>query len=199
MTLRFLLFNPLVKLYLNSNFWFLEWNKRVKSVILEMWFSLSIFFPWLIILMIPQMIATDTQRTDIFWLELPSMIMFGGMMIVLINKDFFNGQSAVHRKLGYQVVDAKSGQVASKLKCMLRNVTSPVWPIEAIFIFASPQRRLGDFIAGTKLISVPASDPESLLSEIRGASFDNNARLTLLISVVWIALLTVYFTLSTPF
>jgi hypothetical protein len=158
-----------------------------------MWFSLSIFFPWLIVLMIPQMIATGAKRTDIFWLEVPSMIMFGGMMVVLINKDFFNGQSAVHRKLGYQVVDAKSNFPASKLKCMLRNVTAPIWPVEVIFVFASPQRRLGDIIAGTKLVRVAPSDPESLLNEIRNAPFDKDARVTLLISIAWIALLNIYF------
>ena len=114
-------------------------------------------------------------------------------MIALVNKDFFNGQSVVHRLLGYQVVDIRTNMPASKVKCMFRNVTAPLWPIEVIFILTYPKRRLGDFIAGTALIDVPASDPELILNEFKSVTFDIQTRLTLLLSVIWIVTLMILF------
>jgi len=191
--LKFLMFNRFVKKYLHSNYLFLQWNKRIKSTIIEMWYTISIFFPFLIILMILT-ISFGTQIHKNFVLtDLLSLIPFILIMVVLVNKDFFGGQSVVHRYLGYQVVDAKTNKQASKVKCMLRNVTAPLWPIEAVFLFAYPQRRLGDFIAGTSLIEVETSDPELILVEIKNAKFDKDTKLTLIISIIWIIVFILLF------
>src|SRR5688572_11637877 len=99
--LKFLMFNPLVRSYLNSDYWFLRFNKRVKSLILELWYTLSVFFPYLVILMIPTMIFGNPAPMNFELIDLLSLIPFNLMMIALINKDFFNGQSVVHRLLGY--------------------------------------------------------------------------------------------------
>ena len=189
MLLRFFIFSPLVKLYLNSNFWFLRLNKRLAVVILEMWFTLSMFFPYLIILMIPGMIAAGSIKSEAGWSEMLGLAGFNLMMIVLINKDFYKGQSPVHRKLGYQVVDSKTNLPASKLKCMLRNVTASVWPLEVVFFFGYPERRLGDFIAGTSLVQVAPTDPESILEDIRKATFDKDSLAALVLSAIWVIVL----------
>ena len=180
------MFNYFTKMYLNSNYSFLQWNKRIKSTILELWYTLSVFFPYVIILMIPSMILISPLQTNFAWTDLLSIIPFSLLMVALINKDIFNGQSVVHRRLGYLVVDSKTNVQASKIKCMLRNVTAPLWPIELIFLLASPKKRLGDFIAGTSLIEIKASDPELILTEIRNTKFDNDIKLTLAISIIWI-------------
>jgi len=183
--LKFLMFNRFVKLYLNSNPWIFQWNKRVKSAGLEMWYTLSVFFPYLVLLMIPKMIFGDPIPINFEWTDLLTLIPFSLMMMALINKDFFNGQSVVHRFLGYQVVDARTNKPASKARCMIRNVTMPLWPIETVFILANPKRRLGDFIAGTILIDIEASDPELILNDIQNIKFDKQTKLTLLLSVSW--------------
>lgn len=67
------------------------------------------------------------------------------------NKDIFNGRSPAKRILKMQVIDNKTGQVANPLKCLVRNLTIPLWPLEVIFIFIYPKRRLGDKIAGTRI------------------------------------------------
>ena len=175
------MFNYFVKLYLNSNYSFLQWNKRIKSTILELWYALSIFFPFLIITMILTPSFENTTRINL----LP-LIPFGLMMMAMINKDFFGAQSPVHRRLGYKVVDAKTNKKASKIRCMLRNITAPLWPIEVFFLLAHRKRRLGDFIAGTSLIEVEATDPELILLEIKNAKFDKETILTLLISTIWV-------------
>src|SRR5690625_3410160 len=65
---------------------------------------------------------------------------------VYFNKDIFNGRSPAKRILKMQVIDIKTGQAASPLKCLIRNLTIPIWPMEIIFVLINPKRRLGDFI-----------------------------------------------------
>jgi uncharacterized RDD family membrane protein YckC len=187
------MFNGFVRSYLNIDNWFLRLNKRVTSLILEMWYTLSIFFPYIAIPMILTMVLGDPMPTNFSWTELITIVLFSLMMIALFNKDFFGGQSPVHRKLGYKVLDAKTNETASRIQCMIRNLTGPVWPIEVIFILANPKRRLGDIIAGTILTEVPTSDPELILTDIKESTFDRQTKLTLLISVVCVATFNILF------
>jgi uncharacterized RDD family membrane protein YckC len=88
----------------------------------------------------------------------PSSIKMGNMFFLValgfsayFNKDIFNGRSPAKRILKMQVIDNKTHQVASPVKCLVRNLTIPIWPIEVIFVFIDPKRRLGDKIAGTRI------------------------------------------------
>lgn len=67
-------------------------------------------------------------------------------------KDCLNGQSVSKRILKLQLVDNTTGQVASPWKCFVRNIFLILWPIEAIVALKNPSKRLGDKVAGTKLI-----------------------------------------------
>ncbi|MES2558167.1 MAG: RDD family protein [Bacteroidota bacterium] len=67
-------------------------------------------------------------------------------------KDCINGRSIAKRILKLQVVDNTTGQVAGPLKCLIRNILIVIWPIEAIIALTNPERRLGDRVAGTKLV-----------------------------------------------
>jgi len=89
----------------------------------------------------------------------PAPDIFGGMIYVFIIgfavylcKDCINGRSIAKRILKLQVVDNSTGQVASPLKCVLRNVFCILWPLEVIIAFINPGRRIGDMVAGTKLV-----------------------------------------------
>ena len=179
------MFNQFTKSWLSINIPLVNWNKRLKSFILEIWYTMSVFFPSLVILSIPSIILGDPLATNWNLIELITLMPFSFLIMALINKDFFVGQSVVHRQLGYQVIDLKTNQPASRVKCMLRNMTAPLWPIEGIFALVYPKRRLGDFIAGTTLIDVEASDPELILNEIRNIKFDRQTKLTLLFSALW--------------
>ena len=181
------MFNSLVKLYLNSDFWFLKLNIRIKSLTLEMWYTLSVFFPILGIIILLTIVFSD-PLVDSKWVNLLTLFPFSFLMIALFNKDFFGGQSVVHRKLGYKVLDAKTNNTASKIQCLIRNLTGPIWPIEVIFILISPKRRLGDLIARTILIDVPISDPQLILTEIKESKFDRQTILTLIFSLIFIAI-----------
>ena len=68
-------------------------------------------------------------------------------------KDVINGKSIAKRILKLQVVDNSTGQVASPIKCFVRNILCVLWPLEVIVAMTNPSRRLGDRIAGTKLVT----------------------------------------------
>ena len=67
------------------------------------------------------------------------------------NKDIFLGQSIGKRILGFQVFSNKTGLPASPFLCLVRSFTILLWPIEVIAAFVNKERRIGDYIAGTKL------------------------------------------------
>jgi uncharacterized RDD family membrane protein YckC len=72
-------------------------------------------------------------------------------------KDIINGRSIAKRILGLQVVNNASGKAASPFRCFLRNITCVLWPIEGIVALVNTSRRLGDRIAGTKLVKFDRS------------------------------------------
>lgn len=51
----------------------------------------------------------------------------------------------------FQVVDFKTNKPANSIKCLIRNLTILIWPVEVIMALINTERRLGDYIAGTKL------------------------------------------------
>lgn len=82
-------------------------------------------------------------------------------------KDVINGRSIGKRITKTQVVDNATGQVASPLKCFVRNITIPIWPIEVIVTLINPSRRLGDQIAGTKIVPYDPTITEQPKFDIR--------------------------------
>ncbi len=80
-----------------------------------------------------------------------SLILMCFGMALYFNKDMIQGKSIAKRALKQEVVDIKTGEVASALKCFVRNLTIAIWPIEVIVVLISPARRIGDFIAGTRV------------------------------------------------
>jgi len=91
--------------------------------------------------------------------EQPNADFLGGMSYIFLIgfaiyfcKDCINGRSIAKRILKLQLVDNSTGQVASPLKCLLRNVFCILWPLEVIVAFINPSRRIGDMVAGTRLV-----------------------------------------------
>ncbi len=78
---------------------------------------------------------------------------FLGIMFLYFFKDSFNGRSIAKRVTKLQVVDNKTGKAASVGKCFLRNLTIVIWPVEVLITFFSSHRRLGDIIAGTRVVN----------------------------------------------
>ncbi|WP_289056136.1 RDD family protein [Carboxylicivirga marina] len=123
----------------------------------------------------------------------PSSFGFGGLSFLFafgfsayFNKDIFNGRSPAKRILKLQVIDNKTGQVANSLKCLVRNLTIPLWPLEVIFVLINPKRRLGDRIAGTRIDYV--ENPEK--AKLDWSKFT----IALLIAVIFSFLISLPFT-----
>ena len=88
-------------------------------------------------------------------------------VIIYLNKDILRGKSPAKRKLGFQVISIKTGLPASKAQCLIRNLFITIWPIEVIITLFSKDRRLGDFIAGSKVINSNKENPSNILKELK--------------------------------
>lgn len=123
-------------------------------------------------------VITDESTTTPFSSNLFFFAMIFGISLYF-NKDMIQGKSVAKRAFKLEVVDIKTGEVASSLKCFIRNLTIAFWPIEVIAVLINPSRRIGDFIAGTRVDfiteernSKPSIDIKNLLlSVVVGFSF----------------------------
>jgi uncharacterized RDD family membrane protein YckC len=78
-------------------------------------------------------------------------------------KDSINGRSPAKRILKLQVVDNSTTRAASPIKCFVRNIFCIIWPVEVIVALINPGRRIGDFVAGTKVVSFdPTTEQQKL-------------------------------------
>lgn len=68
-------------------------------------------------------------------------------------KDSISGRSIAKRITKLQVVDNITGEVATPLKCFIRNIFCIIWPVEVIMVLINPARRIGDLVAGTKVVA----------------------------------------------
>ncbi|MBC7865671.1 MAG: RDD family protein [Bacteroidia bacterium] len=80
-------------------------------------------------------------------------LVFIGFSTLYYLKDIFSGRSIGKRILGLQIVNNKSNLPASPVRTVLRNFGFLLWIVEVVMILASPSKRLGDLIAGTKVVS----------------------------------------------
>ncbi len=127
---------------------------------------------------IPGMISAFSKAFNISH-EQTSQNLFGDMMYVMLIgfalyfcKDSIHGRSPGKRILKLQVVDNTTGLAASPLRCFIRNLFCALWPIEALVALANPERRIGDFVAGTKLVPfVPITEPQKLNWSQIGTAF----------------------------
>ncbi|GHV17559.1 hypothetical protein FACS1894169_12950 [Bacteroidia bacterium] len=80
----------------------------------------------------------------------------------------FRGQSIGKRNLKLKVQDV-SNQKTTLLRLILRNLFIVVWPIEIVLILINPQRRFGDIIFGTKLVSDDTKNTKIYKKEFVGS------------------------------
>lgn len=73
---------------------------------------------------------------------------------IYVNKDILNGRSPAKFILKLQVVNKTTGVAADALKCFLRNLFVIIWPVEVVVAFLTPQSRIGDRLAGTRVVKL---------------------------------------------
>jgi uncharacterized RDD family membrane protein YckC len=116
---------------------------------------------------LPDIISSFSNAFDISHEQMNSNSIGNVGFLVIIGfslyfcKDCFNGQSLAKRILKLQVVDNQTGLIASPIKCFFRDLFCILWPIEVFVALANPTRRIGDLVAGTKLVPyIPTEEKE---------------------------------------
>lgn len=131
---------------------------RIGSMALDFFIMLAIFYiPIWIFFMIaavnasdePSILAQPQTSGGWTWMRYYPIL----FVAIYLCKDSFNGRSIAKRVFKTQIVEHATGKVASPLRCFVRNLFCFIWPIELIVVAVNPQRRIGDFVAGTKVVA----------------------------------------------
>lgn len=114
-------------------------------------------------------------------------ILFYCLLFIYLNKDFFNAKSPAKRILGYQVIKEESGQPATELQCFIRNLTILVaWPLEVLISFLNTEKRIGDYIANTKVVVSEKEKLKTIWRDLKNKKLQLNFIAILIIGVVYL-------------
>ena len=94
-------------------------------------------------------------------------IVFFILIILFINKDYFRSKSIGKRIFGQIIINKSDSKPATSLKCMLRNLTIFIFPVEAIILVFWNKERIGDSIAGTKVVASDKEPWSTIIDEIK--------------------------------
>lgn len=128
---------------------------RIGTMVLDHFFMTIIAM----LFVLPTMISNFSDALKVSHEQEDFNIMDGPMKYIVVLgfalyfcKDIIHGRSIAKRILKLQVVNNKTGKVATPLQCLVRNISCLLWPIEVIVAMTNTSRRIGDRIAGTKLV-----------------------------------------------
>lgn len=136
-----------------------------------MFFIMSVFAPIILLYMIDAFISDmavyiDDLHSLRFWI---SLLPYSLIVFILLNKDYYRAKSISKRIYGYQILNIQTKEIADPTKCMLRNITMFLWPLEVIVLLFNPMRRIGDLIAGTIVVNAIQEQPESILDDMQNS------------------------------
>jgi uncharacterized RDD family membrane protein YckC len=183
--LKILLFNFFTRSTFNKRGFDKLLSTRLQSISLDFSYILSLLIPFIIVIII--FIFTDIFDIQNIGFDIVNTLFYLVMLLVIffvLNKDIFNGQSIGKRIHGYKVVGNNTNELPSDFKLMIRNITIAIWPIDLAYSIINPYRRLGDLIAGTKVIKCEITDPETILKDMDEKKFNGNSFQTFLLSIL---------------
>jgi uncharacterized RDD family membrane protein YckC len=128
---------------------------RLASMLMDHMFMCMIFALFFLPVMIHSFeneFTISHEQTD--GLNLSGPLYYIGMIgfAFYFCKDGIQGRSLAKRITKLQVMDNKTGDAASALQCFIRNIFCVIWPVEVIMVLNNPHRRIGDLVAGTKVV-----------------------------------------------
>lgn len=153
---------------------------RISSMLLDhIIMTIVIVLPTILIIIL---VGNDILKFD----NQISSIIFFSMMFIYVNKDFINAKSPAKRVLGYQVINQNTEKPATELQCFIRNLTIAVaWPLEVIVGYINPERRIGDFIANTKVIPAEKEKLKSILTDLKNIKPKLSFLIILIVGVIY--------------
>lgn len=127
---------------------------RLGSLILDHFIMTMIVMLFFIPMLLKNLAGVFTATHEQMGMDVGGTLFYVALIgfAVYFCKDIVNGRSIGKRITKTQVIDNKTGQVASPLKCFIRNIFCVIWPIEGIATLINPSRRIGDRVAGTKVV-----------------------------------------------
>jgi uncharacterized RDD family membrane protein YckC len=129
-------------------------STRIISIVLDYFImgtiSSLLFIPVLIKSFV-EIISTSHDASPLQFLELSMYALLFGA-ILFTSKDIANGRSIGKRITNLQVVDHKTGRVASPLQGIVRSLFCVFGLLEVIVTCINPSRRIGDHVAGTCVV-----------------------------------------------
>ena len=150
---------------------------RISSMLLDHFILCGITIPIAIVLMM--IFRNLVYRMD--------HIPFFFIIFIYSNKDFLKGKSPAKRILGYQIINRKTGLQATELQCFIRNLTICIaWPIEVIISFINPKRRIGDFIANTKVVPSEKQNLKSIIIDLKEVKLKIDYLMILILGGIYI-------------
>jgi uncharacterized RDD family membrane protein YckC len=182
---KFLIFNFFTRQYLSGFDPMRILGRRLNAMSMDFSLMIAIIFPIPALFFIPYFIIIESldKVNELFpiWI---GIIPFSIFSFFTINKDYYKAKSIAKRHFGYQVYDLKSNEPATELQCVIRNSTIIIWPLEVLVSMFNSHSRLGDLLAGTKLIDADKEDPELIMNEIaeKGAIKDGT-------KLIWVSVL----------
>jgi uncharacterized RDD family membrane protein YckC len=90
---------------------------------------------------------TQTFESQIIFLLLSAL-----MLTLLLCKDCINGQSFGKKIMKIQVVDNKTDRKVTNFQKIVRNVFVVFWIVDFFVLYFSKYKRIGDYVAKTKVI-----------------------------------------------
>ena len=131
-------------------------GKRLLSMILDHLIMTLIAMLFLTPLLIKELSFDTTVSHELPRNNTINLTTILGLLAIAIYfcKDCVDGQSIAKRILKLQIVSNSTEQVASPIRCLVRNLFIILWPIEGIVALFNPSRRIGDYVAGTKLVAI---------------------------------------------
>lgn len=121
---------------------------------------------------------------------------------LVLQKDVLNGRSLGKRMAGLQIIEIRTHKKASRFKCVLRNILVFFFVGEIAISLFSPERKLGDWMAGTKLVvldKVPFSEIKNEFKAYDKITLLKTFSLVFLTSLLSIYLITLVDPLETTF
>ena len=132
-------------------------STRLGSMLVDHLIMCLIIVPPLVILKELEPFRYPVIKTVLFWIGI----------LIYLNKDFVFGRSIAKRVFGLVVTDNKTNKPASSLKCFIRNLTIPLWPLEVLISLFAPKRRLGDLMANTRLERTDKAPWNSIIRDFK--------------------------------
>lgn len=170
-------------------------TKRIVSMLIDHFTMVIVVIP-IAILMFLILLFFVQDIMALYFLDIHGYALLFSSYGIYFLKDNWTGKSLGKRIMGLVVVDKKSGSNASSFQCYVRNIFVVIWPLEVLITLFSPNQRLGDFIAQTRVESAAKESPHSLFLAIKTTPVNWNQVLLIFLATIPYCYLLAYFMVS---